>query len=477
MGKPFGFCGPTYQSRDGLWAYARSVNLFPSADRAAEGAKSKAALLGVPGLEEFSTITDAPVRGLWAGDERLFAVGDTTVYEIDSSGTETAIPGSIASATTPVQMCGNGNSLLVVSGDKGYLAEAPAGAPGTGTVTPINDFDMVSATYLDGYFVALEKDTNNVRISGLLDGGTWDALDVEEYRSSGSIDRLMRVIAHKGMLWLFGRKTTGLWAHTGNADYPFQRLSGASLDTGTDAAWSVASDGTSLMWLGSDERGVGVVYRSTGGTPERVSTSAIEYLIQGMHQANTPGLGMTDAYGYCYQEDGHTFYVLTFTTGGLTLVYDRTTGWWHERLRWSGSAWLPWRGGGQYAFCFGKHLVANMGYSSSGVIYRQGLDLSDDDGDDIRYLRIGPYVHDGEHQRVFHHHLRLHLKGTPSVSLSYSDNEGTTWSASKVKTAANRRVDFWRLGNSRERLYSVQIDSDQPMAIAEAYLDASGGTT
>jgi hypothetical protein len=461
MGKPFGFVGGTYQSRDGLWAYARCVNLFVSADPAANG-KSKAMLQGVPGLEVFSSI-DSPVRGLWAGDERLFAVGDQTLYEIASDGTATIIGtgGELASASTPVQMCGNGNSLLVVSGNTGYICDT--------AVTAITDFNMVSATYLDGYFVALEDGTNNVRISGLLDGGTWDALDVEDYRSSGSIDRLMRVQAHKGLLWLMGRKTTGHWAHTGNADYPFQRLSGASLDVGTDAAWSVASDGTSLLWLGSGERGMGIVYKSTGGTPERVSTGSIEYLIQAMHAAGT----VTDARGYCYEEDGHTFYVLSFPQSDMTLVYDLTTGLWHERLRWTGSAWTQWRGGSFHAYCFGKHLVAD---GNTGQIYTQGLDLYDDAGDDIRYLRIGPYIHDGEHQRVFHHHLRIHLKGTPSVSLAYSDNEGTSWSASKVRTAANRRVDYWRLGNSRERLYSMQIDSDAQMAIAEAYLDASGGT-
>lgn len=467
----FGFCGHTYQSRDGLHAYERAVNLMPAPDQGGQ-AQSKVALLGTPGVALFGTLATGPVRGLWAGDERLFAVGDTAVYEVDNLGVGTAIAGPILSAATPVQISGNGNSLFIVSGNKGYIADG---------LTVAEVIDCVSGDFLDGYYLALEPDSNNVLISALFDGTTWDPLDTQT--RMGGLDRLIRIKVHNSQPWLFGRKTTEIWANTGAADYPFERINGASLDIGLSAAASPASVAGSLLWLGSDERGVGVVYQATGYTPKRVSNSSIEYLIELIRVS----YGISDAVGYAYQEDGRTFYVLTFPAASWTVVYDLSTGLWHERLTWDSgtSAWKQWHGGGAHAFVFGKHLVANIGYSA-GKIYQQSLGIYQDEGDNLRHLRIAPYVQQ-QHQWIFHHELKLFTKGTPTIAMSYSDDGGLTWSTAQTKKAAGNMANFRRLGKSRGRLYATTITNpavvgppaENPLgaevAIMEAYLHASGG--
>jgi hypothetical protein len=453
----FGFCGATYQSRDGLHAYERAVNLMPAPDQGGN-AQSKVALIGTPGLDLFGTLAASPVRGLWAGDERLFAVGDDTLYEVDNLGAETALTGTILSASTPVQISGNGDSLFVVSGNKGYIADGS-------TVTEV--VDCVSGDFLDGYYLALEPDSNNVLLSGLFDGSTWDPLDTQ--RRVGGLDRLIRIKVHNGQVWLFGRKTTEVWYNSGAADYPFERIAGASMDIGLSAADSVASVGGSLLWLGSDERGVGVVWQAQGYTPKRVSNSSIEYLIEVIRASYV----ISDACGYAYQEDGRTFYVLTFPQAGWTVVYDLSTGMWHERLRWTGSAWAQWKGGTHHAFVFGKHLVSNIGYAN-GKIYNQSLAVYEDEGSDMRRLRIAPYVQQ-QHQWIQHHELKLIAKGTPSIVMSYSDDATATWSSAQTKAVANNTANFRRLGRSRGRLYSTTITSDAEVAILDAYLHASGG--
>lgn len=453
-GKPFGFCGPTFQTRDGLWQAERCVNFYPARNK--EG-KTQVALLGTPGLSLFATV-GSPVRGLWAGDDRLFAVGSNTLYEIASDGTPTT-EGTLNSSPLPVEICGNGNSLLIVSGQEAFLAN------GAGSVSKVNDLD--SACYLDGYFVGLEKDTNNIVLSGINNGATWNAADTQA--RFGVLDRMLRVFSHKGQLWLFGKKTTEVWYNAGNADYPFERVQGSTMSVGLSAKYSVAQVDDSLYWVSSDEHGVGVVYRSQGYSPKRVSNPAIEYLIKTYRDSTSEEIT-----GYGYQEDGHSFYVLNFPISNVTLVYDITEDLWHERLTWSSSAWHQWHGGSFHCFTFNRHLVACIGYG--GKIYTQSLGTYGDEGGVIRRYRIAPYVA-ADQQWLFHHYLRLHTLSTTSTTMRWRADDGATWSAAHTATPSNHEVRYNRLGRGRDRLYEVAIESNNAaQAIIEAYLDASPGT-
>ncbi|MFE1676613.1 hypothetical protein ACFMJE_18460, partial [Acinetobacter baumannii] len=67
-----------------------------------------------------------------------------------------------------------------------------------------------------------------------------------------------------------------------------------------------------------------IVYRAVGYTGKRISTHAIEYAIQSYST-------ITDAIAFTYQQEGHSFYVLTFPTADKTWVFDVSTELWHER--------------------------------------------------------------------------------------------------------------------------------------------------
>ena len=97
---------------------------------------------------------------------------------------------------------------------------------------------------------------------------------------------------------------------------------------GIVAPWSLAlleADNLgSLLWLTGNAQGNGTVVKTTGYTPNRVSTYALENTI-GQYPV------MSDAVASSYQEHGHPFYVLTFPTGDQTWALDARTGWWAER--------------------------------------------------------------------------------------------------------------------------------------------------
>ncbi len=110
----FKFCGPSFPAASTYWDAERSLNLYP--ETGIPSTKSEIELVGTPGLTLFCTLPTTPVRALWPGDGRLFAVGGTHVYEVFSNGSVQdygAMAGS-AGGTTPCKFEHNGSQLLVM---------------------------------------------------------------------------------------------------------------------------------------------------------------------------------------------------------------------------------------------------------------------------------------------------------------------------------------------------------------------------
>ena len=115
------FCGGSYQSWSPNTANARAINLYPEIVEDAAG-KSKVVLHGTPGLQTFATLGGGPVRGLWAGENRLFAVAGSTLYEVFSGGGISA-RGDVGDDAqhTPVSIWPNGYQLMIVSAGNVYI--------------------------------------------------------------------------------------------------------------------------------------------------------------------------------------------------------------------------------------------------------------------------------------------------------------------------------------------------------------------
>jgi hypothetical protein len=463
-----GFCDATYQTRDGLWNASRAVNWYPAAD-ASGHAKSKISLQPTPGLHTFCDVpaggpgSSPPVRGLWAGDERLFTVVGGQLFEISAAGVAT-LQGEVLSAATPVQFAASGTSLLIASGDQIFRATG-------GTVAQTYD-GAISVVYLDGYYIILLVDSNTVQISDLNSDGTiWDPLD--QQTKMGSTDRLVRLETHEGHLWLFGRNTIEVWYNSGDPDFPFARISGSSIDQGTSNPYTVAQVDRKLYWLGRDVRGRGRVFRTEGYTPVVISNQAIEYLIDSYLDGPVDQV----VTGYGYHEDGQTFYVLSFPRAQACLVYDLATNMWHERARWDASQWVQWRGASFHAHVFGRHIVARTSEApfpdtDHRKIYEQNVQFPDDDGIPIRRYRIAPYVQ-AEQQFLQHHYLRLYTDATSPIFMRYQNDEGA-WSGARVAVPFRREVKYRRLGRARDRLYEIQTSNSvmSPM-IVDAWLNLS----
>jgi hypothetical protein len=108
-----------------------------------------------------------------------------------------------------------------------------------------------------------------------------------------------------------------------------------------------------------------------------------------------------------------------------------------------------------------------------------------DDGWPIRRMRQAPHIAN-ENKRISHHSLGLDMElngALPAVSLEWSDDDGATFTAPRTITPSRpasgqkSRLEWRRLGAARDRIYRVTTSSDAKIAIADAHLELTPGTS
>jgi hypothetical protein len=196
---------------------------------------------------------------------------------------------------------------------------------------------------------------------------------------------------------------------------------------------------------------------------------------------------IADAVGYCYQADGHSFWVLSFPTAKATWVYDAATGMWHERGTWQPNLRSYAAHRSQcHAYAFGKHLVGDR---LAPNIYEMSKHFYDDDGEPIRRLRRTPHIAN-EWNWIYYRSLLIDLETgvgnivdpgqDPQIVIRWSNDWGRTWGNQHVVSAGrmgeyNTRVHLHQLGRARGRTFEISTTSPVPWYINEGYVEADGG--
>jgi hypothetical protein len=468
--------GSAYVARSVNAADNRMVNLYP--EIVPEGGKEAAFLTRCPGLVLQNTVGFGPIRALWAhqksyGSDFYVASGDE-FFQLDEMDGVPRKLGNI-SGTGPVSIADNGTQLFIACGARGYIYNET-----TDVFAEITDPDFPGATtvsYLDGYFVFNEPDTQRIWVTQLLDGTSVDPLDFAS--AEGSPDGVVGIFVDHRELWVFGTDTTEVWYNAGNADFPLSPIQGAFNEIGCASAWSVARLDNSIIWLGLDARGSGIVYRADGYRGARISTHAVEWQIQ---QYPT----LTDAVAYTYQQEGHVFYVLNFPSADRTWVYDVATQVWHERAGLDNGVFTRHRGNNQCNFR-GNIIVGDY---ENANIYTFDMDVYADNGQPQRWLRSWRALPTGQNnlKRTAQHSLQLDIESgvglnvgqgsDPEVMLRWSDDGGHTWSYehwNKIGKIGQygKRVIWRRLGMTeklRDRVYEVSMTDPVKTTIMGAEL-------
>jgi hypothetical protein len=378
-------------------------------------------------------------------------------------------------------MADNGTQLFIAANPLGYIYNA-----NTDVFQQITDPDFPGAGtvgYIDGYFVFNEPNSQKIWVTSLLDGTSIDPLEFAS--AEGNPDNVVAIFVDHREVWVFGTNSTEVWYDAGLLDFPLTRIQGAFNELGCAAPYSIAKMDNQVYWLGKDARGQGIVYRAAGYIGQRVSTHAIEWQMQEYAD-------ISDATGYTYQQDGHSFYVLNFPTANTTWVYDVATGAWHERASFANGEFNRHRASSQMFF----NATTVVGDYQNGKIYSFDLNVYADDGAPQKWLRSWRALPTGANNlaRTIQHSMQLDCEtgvglnngqgSNPQAMLRWSDDGGHTWSSEHWKSMgrigrSGYRTIWRRLGATmkiRDRVYEVSGTDPVRIYIMGAELLLSGTT-
>lgn len=324
-------------------------------------------------------------------------------------------------------------------------------APGGNVITNVLPPGAISRVdFLDGYFLALGANSSTVYYSSLENGGAWNALSsatVSEFP-----ENVLAMITTFRELWLFSGKRAIVYYDAGDPLTPIQPIPGAYVEHGINAPWSVARLDNSLFWIGSDERGRNVAWRSQGYTPVRVSTHGVESIWK-----TYPTL--SDGIGYATSKCGHGWWHLHFPAANASWRYDTTTGMWHEVGFLETTGAIGAHRSRSHAYAFEKNLV---GDTASGTVYELTGVPYDDTPDaplnPIKRIRRAPHVIN-EHEWMFHHRMRLLVEAGlgPMPPLSEGP-EG--YPGFFLQSPDTHHWDFWVAGDGSFQVYDYGPTTD-----------------
>lgn len=463
---PIPLVGP---SNEGIHPKAdcqRTINLYPvKIER--EGEKSRWHLVGTPGTVEFADVTNL-VRGKYVYDARLFVVSGNALLELYSDGT-TANWGTIGSIRGKVTIAELNGTLVIGDGSGFYSTDLSST-----TISVITDAPTGRhCESFKGRIHYLEDGSGRVFYSDLNDATTIDPLNF--YTAENKPDDVLTIRATEDQIWLFGTDTIEPWYASGDATDPFLPVPGGVIHAGVLAADTVVRVDNSFFWVEKDAHGQGIVRRSQGFTPLRVSTSAVERFTD----------SATNLTAYSYQEQGHTHVMLNADEG--TWGFDLKENEWHER------AWLNQATGELerqraeiHAFAFGKHLVSDY---ETGQIFEQSMSYYSDDGTPLVARRLSAST-DADGRSITMDEFEMSMAtgvglstgqgSAPLAMLRYSTDGGQTFSSELHREIGaigktQSRVCWTRLGVGRDWAFEVSISDPIPRVIAGAWARATVG--
>lgn len=463
------FLGAHYVARSKNLADQLCINLYPELVDTKSG-KDVGALFMTPGLDLITTCGSGPIRAIYpfSNGQLAYVVSGGDVYSLNAAFTATRLgPLTTPTLTGPVSIIDNGTQAAIIDGQGATLITAASGALASITMPMTGP---VIAAEQDGFGVANQRGSVNWFQSNFGDLSTWPALNFGA--AAGKPDPIVAIGNVHREMWLIKETNTEIWINAGLSGFAFQREDGVFIEVGCAAPHSVKKVGESLIWLARNSDGQNTVVRSKGYQIERISTHSLEFELASYST-------VSDAIGYSYQQEGHTFYLLILPTANKTWAWDAATGLWHQRAAFeNGQFNRHWVNCG--AFFNGRNLIGDY---RNGRIYAFNLDTLTDADTRRRWLRTWRALPKPTMSPTRFPSLQIDMQtgatqvpaGTdPQAVLRFSDDDGHTWSNERIAAVGPtgmtaQRVKFNRLGSTRrttglDRI--LELSSSDPFKVA-----------
>jgi hypothetical protein len=390
---PFPLVGAAYNDEARPWSSQRLVNML-LVPAEAEGTRSRAKLVGVPGLDGFCRgMQEAPVRGLHNCEGLLLAVAGDMLYRI--SPTAVAIPIGQVPGTGIVEMAHNqiqnGYEVLVANNQAGYVYNTRTG--NYAQVTDAGFPGLRSPQFIDGYIAGVEPQGRFWAHSDLRQAAEWNTLD--RYAAEARPDKIQLLRVNNRSVLVLGESSGQFFRNTGALTGTFANENGTEFAVGAASRYAAEVVDNNVVWLGND----GLVYTLNGASPVILSTGPIA---QAMAQNN-----LASCFTMLWEDNKHKVVYFTFPQG-QTFGLDLWTRTWHERVsygmdRWRVSALCRWSG----------QWIAGDFYN--GRLYRLNRKVQKDYDQPLVRRRITAAIHADENE-VFVNALRIVANtGQPSI--------------------------------------------------------------
>lgn len=430
--------------------------------------EDQVSLIQRPGLSTWKTTNGSAIRGLAfanAGDGvGVFAVAGTELKGFSPSGgafsvATNVIPGALncTIASLGIGLGVSFSFLLIITNETGvyqYVA---------GAVSAVSFPDSAGGTSVDvigSRFVVTRAASQRFYWSAL-NAATFDALDYASAENKSDNLDCLKVVGDE--LWLMGKSTNEPWIETGDADIPFQRVSGRTFQMGSaNRATVCALDGMMFFVGGIDRRAFMIA-----PNPTPISDPGVEEKLR--------AAAVADLNGFCYLQGGHAVYVLNMGAQG-SMAFDVSTGQWHE---WSSYGDTSFRGRYSAPFGDGRTIVGD----TSGRFNFLDPGAYEDNGDPIVQLWTG-VVSASERVRCDNVILgatvgyALTYPDNPKVGLRFSDDRGRTWSDFEYVSMGHRgefetQIAWKRLGALRRpgRVFQWRCAENLPLTVRTAKMN------
>lgn len=463
-----------------------------------ETAKASYYMVKIPGLRLTTPQTSfASCRGLFGTGSRVFGVWGNELVEIFQSGAR-SVRGTLRAYSGVVSFAENGYQMIFVDGDAGYIYDYSTETlrqiqddyfPGTTDqglapthVVALDTYFLVNVPGTNGYLWSNSyyKNTNGSDYDPNVPQGYWNGLQLGQ--KIGKSDPIVALSDAQNFMWVFGSYSTEVHYDTGdNNTQLWARYSGALIDIGCSAPYSVAKYATNVFWIGADRAGTVGVFSNEGMAPKRISTRGIEQIIQGLSRYD-------DAQGFCYAQNGHSFYVLHFPTADCTYCYDLATASWHERTyldplgnvrRWRGT-WIAQQG----SVILAGDNQTNAVYAVDKSYYANDNPIGDGSQNYIQCVKTTPInfqnglrVRYASAQPILQQGVGLNTGIVPGFSttdpdsafgkypkcaIAWSDDSGNTWSTERLVDIGalgkyGTRTRTLNCGLSRNRVWRLTV--------------------
>lgn len=405
----------------------------------------------------------------------LYAVIGSSLFQITLLGSAIILGTGIVGSGI-VRMADNTACLFIL------LPNSPTAwtycPNGGGFAMYVNPFFVqlgaIDVIYVDNFFVFLAQggqqfyNDDGQSVSG---SGPPTFTTAAQFPREFGTDPFVAIAFDHREVFCLGQQSSEGYLNAGNpVGSPFGAAPSSFMQIGChpQAAYSLAMQDQALFWVANDR----TVRRKNGQTPQRVSNSGIEAILEHANLANSYALTPTVA--------GHPLWIYVMPASFRTIAYDTLTQEWFEIE----SAGFGYYRALSYCQAYGLQLV---GDTTSSTIGSLDTAATTEFGQPIETQFISQSIY-SEHQRIQHRRLELMITagmGTsltvpPRITLYVSNDSGHTFYARESQSLGvlgdyTHRIYWTNLGQSRDRVYKFLISDPTPTFVVDLTAEVEGG--